>query len=161
MVHIRYVLKKVLFRTRVVHVLITALFRATVVHIRYVLKKGPFQDQGCSRTDNGPFQGHRGSHTVCVKKGPFQDQSCSRSDNGTFQGHRCFTVRKSRQRPFSGPPWVHRQYAPRRIQRSIWRLKMRCRTFSQVITGQPLRMPDGVTRTTSASRRTGSAIVRP
>ena len=28
---------------------------------------------------------------------------------------------------------------PRRIQRSIWRLKMRCRTFSQVITGQPLR----------------------
>ena len=28
---------------------------------------------------------------------------------------------------------------PRRMQRSIWRLKMRCPTFSQVTTGQPLR----------------------
>ena len=28
---------------------------------------------------------------------------------------------------------------PRRVQRSIWRLKMRCPTYSQVTTGQPLR----------------------
>ena len=42
-VHIQYVLKKVLFRTRVVHVPITALFRDTVVHIRYVLKKVLFR----------------------------------------------------------------------------------------------------------------------
>ena len=28
---------------------------------------------------------------------------------------------------------------PRRVQRSIWRLKMRCPTYSQVATGQPLR----------------------
>ena len=28
---------------------------------------------------------------------------------------------------------------PRRMQQSIWRLKMRCPTFSQVTTGQPLR----------------------
>ena len=28
---------------------------------------------------------------------------------------------------------------PRRVQRSIWMLKMRCPTFSQVTTGQPLR----------------------
>ena len=28
---------------------------------------------------------------------------------------------------------------PRKIQRSIWRLNMRCPTYSQVTTGQPLR----------------------
>ena len=28
---------------------------------------------------------------------------------------------------------------PRKVQRSIWRLNMRCPTYSQVTTGQPLR----------------------
>ena len=28
---------------------------------------------------------------------------------------------------------------PRKVQRSIWRLNMRCQTYSQVTTGQPLR----------------------
>ena len=32
-----------------------------------------------------------------------------------------------------------RKLMPREVQRSIWRLNMRCPTYSQVTTGQPLR----------------------
>ena len=72
-------LKKFLFRTRVVHVPITALFRDTVVHVPitalfretvvhspYVPITALFRHSGSHsvRADNGPFQGHHVCTTI-------------------------------------------------------------------------------------------------
>ena len=70
----------VLLRTTVVHTTITVLLRTTVVHTTITVL---IRTTGCSqsvRSDNGPFQGHRGSQSVSP-------------DNGPFQGHHgCTTV---------------------------------------------------------------------
>ena len=60
----------------------------------------------------------------------YTEQACSDASQQTKDHRRLHQTVSSRKKLMS---------MPRRVQRSIWRLKMRCPTYSQVTTGKPLR----------------------